>query len=638
MAKSKSKLSSEDIKKYLFWSLVPIAILLVWGVFFVAHSKAISDYENRLKELDDTKGAIGQLRGNSDHPNTGSIEDAKLKEQALRKVVLAAWEEMYDAQKQNCTWSNQLDSRFIEIVKPLKWMDPIPKAEVRSFSGVEIREWYSMYIGEQIPEFLNKAQRRTVKVRVIDPNTGVWKKDANGEIIYFPIDPYVADPERMILENANLISSGTGMDGSSGMGMGGGGMRGSGAGGGGGFTSFSTTAGGSMGGTGGGMSGDSGGFDMGTASVMAQSVNTTVESIFDDDNQRITGVVDWPNPEIFSIVTWSQRPPFSPEIWYAQEEVWVYESLINVVQKVNKSVNATGPHNAAIKRIQAMLIGRNAAGIVRAPDILKPLSSASGATGMTDMMDSSSSSGSSSDMSSSSDGTGMAAAPVTEEEVKAYLTKYRYVGLDMKPLSDTDPAPYAEFNMMPVCLELIVDQRKIPDILVECANSTMPIDIKLVRYNPANAQTGLVQSSVAVAGMDGTTGDSSMSGSSSSMSGGAGRGAAAGRGQAGTDGGMSAAADALSGFEVGGKMGAYGSDAVMIQIIGIIYIYNEPSPDLLATGAVAQASGIEGGVVVDDLDQSTAVDDDTSTMPFVPTTEDIVDEDETVIDPADDSE
>jgi hypothetical protein len=72
--------------------------------------------------------------------------------------------------------------------------------------------------------------------------------------------------------------------------------------------------------------------------------------------------------------------------------------------------------------------------------------------------------------------------------------------------------------------------------------------------------------------------------------------------------GMDQASQALSSFELGGKIGPYGSDAVMIQIIGIIYIYNEPDLEKLATGASAQESGLEGGVAPENAESGTESD------------------------------
>lgn len=635
MAKAKSNFSFDVVKKNLFWIFVPLAILAMWGLFIVAYSKAQASYKSRMEELENLKKTVGGIKSDSAHPNQGSIDAALEKEKELRQVVYAAWEEMYKAQKNNCTWSTKLHPSFLGIVRDLKWMSPIP--------GVPVREWYHTFIQNQIPEFLEMAGRRTVEIQEWDPNANDWKRDADGKIQFVSIDPYVADPERMIIQGTKLLTGGAGgMSGGGMMGSGGMSMMDGGGGMGGGFTSFSS--GGASGGMGGGVSGGGmsggmggdgmgGGMDMGGLNSMAGSANLSLDSIFDSEIQRVSGVVDWPTPEIFSIVTWAGQSPYSGQIWYAQEEVWVYESLIKVVRQINDRVSATGPHNAAVKRIQAMLIGQNAANIVRSPGILQPLGPLTGGgmgmgMGMDDMSMMMDGASSMSDMSMGDgmmmDGMegGMTARILTESETNALIKKYRYVDLEMKPLSDSDEPPFMEFNMMPVCLELIVDQRRIPEILIECANSTMPIDVKLVRYAPAKAKTGVLGGGMS-GGMDGMLG-----GVSDGSAGMPGRGAgmmSGGGGLDGSSGAMGAASEALSGFEVGGKIGVYGSEAVMIQVIGIIYIYNEPSPEKLATGASAKESGLEGGV---DMGEPTQTDDDTET------TEPVADE----VEPADDEE
>jgi hypothetical protein len=312
--------------------------------------------------------------------------------------------------------------------------------------------------------------------------------------------------------------------------------------------------------------------------------------LFETANQKVEGIVDWPNPEIYGIVT-GESTPTSAQIWIAQEDIWVYNSLIHIVRNINDRVKATGPHNAAIKRIQSMLIGKDASQIVRNPNILMPLGPLTGGGMAGDMMgDGMISSDSSSSMSSDGSmmGDGMSAAPMTEEDIFKYLKRNRYVDLEMKPLGEDDAPPMAEVNIMPVCLDLIVDQRRVSEILVECANSPMPIDVKLVRYSPGMAQTGVLGVGLASGGMDGGMGGSMSSNTSGMSSGSTGGGSTSGM----SGGDMSA----LDNFEVGGKIGPYGSDAVNIQIIGVIYIYNEPDKDKLATGASAQSSGIEGGV------------------------------------------
>ena len=102
-----------------------------------------------------------------------------------------------------------------------------------------------------------------------------------------------------------------------------------------------------------------------------------------------------------------------------------------------------------------------------------------------------------------------------------------------------DKPPFAEFNRMPVCLKLAVDQRRIPEILVSCANSSMPIDVKHVRVCPDNnipftmpvETTGSDASGMGGMGGMGMMGGcmGMMSGSGSSSGGVGGAGASAGR-------------------------------------------------------------------------------------------------------------
>ena len=61
---------------------------------------------------------------------------------------------------------------------------------------------------------------------------------------------------------------------------------------------------------------------------------------------------------------------------------------------------------------------------------------------------------------------------------------YRYVDNEGTPLKAEDPRPFAEFEMMPIRLMVEMDQRKVPNLLVHCANSSMHIDVRRVVLNP----------------------------------------------------------------------------------------------------------------------------------------------------------
>ena len=85
---------------------------------------------------------------------------------------------------------------------------------------------------------------------------------------------------------------------------------------------------------------------------------------------------------------------------------------------------------------------------------------------------------------------------------------------------------------MPVCMKLLMDQRKITKLLTECANSPLPVEVRQLRINP---------------------------------SGGGGSGAPASSGS--SYGGKDAAG------AVGGERSTYD---VPVEICGIIYMYNPP--------------------------------------------------------------
>ena len=56
----------------------------------------------------------------------------------------------------------------------------------------------------------------------------------------------------------------------------------------------------------------------------------------------------------------------------------------------------------------------------------------------------------------------------------------RYVDDSGRPLKANE-SPYPEFKMMPVHMKLIMDQSKVPDLLVQCANSNMPVEVRALR-------------------------------------------------------------------------------------------------------------------------------------------------------------
>ena len=315
------------------------------------------------------------------------------------------------------------------------------------------------------------------------------------------------------------------------------------------------------------------------------------------ERRRVVGNVDWPEPEIYTLPTWeAETYPKSIEVWYAQETLWVYEAVISVVAETNKDFDTIA--KAPVKCVENMLIGQQAAtewGTLKTT--IGDLTGASAANAMGDMMGSSSMMTSSS-MGSSSMGSMGSTSSGGSAEVQAAdaILMGRYLDLEGKPLLASDKPSFAEFNMMPVCLKVVIDQRRIPELLVSCANSAMPIDVKHIRVCPDNnvpfTMPVETTASADAMGMGGSSmGGSSMMGSSSM--GGASAGGASGGARGSMEGAGGAGGSETGGVEIGRSelgMSEYGADAIRVEIFGVINIYNEPNKDAFGTGKEAQAA------------------------------------------------
>ena len=314
------------------------------------------------------------------------------------------------------------------------------------------------------------------------------------------------------------------------------------------------------------------------------------------ERRRVVGNVDWPDPEIYTLPTWeAETYPKSIEVWYAQETLWVYEALISVVAETNKDYDTIA--KAPVKCVENMLIGQQAAtewGTLKTT--IGDLTGASAANAMGDMM------GSSSMMMGSSMGSSMgsmgssSSGGSAEMQAADSILMGRYLDLEGKPLLASDKPSFAEFNMMPVCLKVVVDQRRVPELLVSCANSAMPIDVKHIRVCPDNnVPFTMPVETTASSDMMGM-GGSSMMGSSmggSSMGGPGGSSGSSGGARGSMDGAGGPGGSEMGGVEIGRSelgLSEYGADAIRVEIFGVINIYNEPNKDAFGTGKEAQAA------------------------------------------------
>ncbi|MDR2641169.1 MAG: hypothetical protein LBC74_00080 [Planctomycetaceae bacterium] len=382
MAK-KTEFNLELVKKYIFWVLVPLALILVFVFNLLAVGTIGKKFTERKKSLESTKSSVEKIRKKSTHPNNNTIEEVNVRTEELRGRFVAAWATLEKDQRARNVWSEDAGVPFIEEVSKLKFGDIISERSIES---------YFNFMGRYIPKLEASLNRRRIQVN----EGGEWKDKVGA----------VTDT-------------------------------------------------------------------IGNLNGARNNRNT----LTDNNLEREVGIVEWPNPEIRDIIKWEIKPT-SIEVWYAQEDLWVYDSLISIIVKSNEG--ASSPHSAVVKRIESMLIGQRAS-----HELSSQLSVQSiGASEDGGMRPGASASPPPRMPSPQMPLRNTPGVQATEEEIGKMKRHERYVDANNVPLSADAPAPFSEFNRMPICLRLIVDRQRIPDILVNCANCAMPIDVLSVRINP----------------------------------------------------------------------------------------------------------------------------------------------------------
>ena len=227
------------------------------------------------------------------------------------------------------------------------------------------------------------------------------------------------------------------------------------------------------------------------------------------------------NPEnqrrIFTTFNWDKKPS-TAKVLLAQEELWVYGAMCDVVARMNKP--ATGPHNAAISTIDELYVGYPAAEdnpggvsggrVIRAgarqpaegmapPDMMGP--GAPGVPGAAvprppnPRFEGGQAGAAGMGMGMAMGAPGPEAAAVAEPD--EMLRNWVYVDFTGKPLDAAQLASAVDCQMvhlMPFVLRVVIDQRQIDALLVSLSTATLPIDVRQVRMNAPMAGVAGVSS------------------------------------------------------------------------------------------------------------------------------------------------
>ena len=654
MAKNKTNAASlsvgdilKIIQKHYFWMVLPILVLVAFILKNVAMGKIKTNYEQSVNSVNAEKKAVDDIASNSKHPNESTVKAIKDETQTLTDNVKDTWKLMYDEQKKRNKWPRRLSPEFLKIVENAKFESPI------GVGKPYILEDYAGMMSANLPQLLVDVNRRRYQVRCYQfvreegsPPTGrfepvyidrsVEQADVYTEPLLYLFGgdgrvyqyheskqyieeikesalrqrlseipaaqrtEYWVETDPMITNPGQYVSgAGRAADSTAGMPA---------------FMRMGTS--GSSGIPGDGidpalMNFNQNEYAFAPGDYGKNEILPGLPSL--EERSRQVGNVDWQNPEIFSLLNWKEAVPRSIEVWYLQEDLWVYQALLRVVMRSNgvladsvlegtadaravaqveenveeadskKDSSANNIGKSAIKCIESLMIGQQAAaswseikdlsltgvsasgeGMMMPGMMPMGMPGAAGAGGLPMAMP----------MPMPTPGAGGGGVPgmmpmmmpgmtgtgeteISEADIRKTLRDNRYLDAQEEPLAADTPAPFAEFKRMPIIMKLIVDQRRIPEILVNCANCSMPIDVRHVRIAPDKLTSGGNAAAMPMAGAAGP---------------------AAGLPAAASGGGVSLGRSAL------GETSGYGSDAIRISIYGVINIFNEPDPAIFGTG------------------------------------------------------
>lgn len=216
-------------------------------------------------------------------------------------------------------------------------------------------------------------------------------------------------------------------------------------------------------------------------------------------------LVQWLDQDkLRSRLAFATSKPSALQIWVTQEDLWVYEALLKVIANTNKARGATRPDNTAIHTIFALEVGASAAlgpGANKGHVYLPSSAAGGGMTGggyesdggRGGMMDGAGAAPSYEMDGGRGGGYGMDGMSGMEggdpAAADAALLTSRYLDDAGAPLPGEGDLG-KEYRQLPIRMDLFMDQRWLPHLLIECANSPLPIEVKQVRINPDKSTAG----------------------------------------------------------------------------------------------------------------------------------------------------
>jgi hypothetical protein len=482
------------MKKHHFWILTGVLTLLSALGYMLARSSLSETISTRISSLDQKYTLVNTLNtAASTHPNSISNKQMDGIIGKLSEDVRDAWDKQYKNQEEIFVW-------------PQEALLPDALEKVKDFRPIELALEYPMPPEKDPLDVSDREVYRDYIQRVFPNLASVigakWKAQLSG-----------------------VKASG-------------------------GYAGMPGSGGGPPAGGGNSFYGGQGG--PGAAAIPV----TDSLVVWDESAQQelLNSICYWYDPKF---------PPSTLQICYTQEDLWVLRGILDIIAKTNKGAREN--FQAAIKEIEFIRIGSSAMG--RAGEITGGASTSASAYGSM-MPGMNAGAGGASSMPAGYNAMGGGASTAVRKGPTRDPADMRYVDAKFNPvtgkdlrnkmkLNNPEDAFFAVAKRIPVRIRFKkMDQRKINDLLTECGNAKMVLEVRQVRIStsPAPGPGG------------GGAGAASGPGSDKPTLGGGGGAGAEGAEDFGSGGAGGGTTDA--GVSAGNTFD------LPVEIYGMIYLYN----------------------------------------------------------------
>jgi hypothetical protein len=411
------------LQRQHFWVLTLLALLVALGCWWRGGSTLWADYKTNRGRIDEQFNKANSVKTKPFHANENVQSGQNEQIAQQQETVFALWKQLYERQTASVLkWPSNLSRGFREHITKLTFGADIPP---------NLRRHYNNYIRDHFPELPKIVGALEV------PDSG----------------------------------------------QGGGGMPGMGGGGAFNVQSFLE-----------GMRGNNSRGGEGDPGLQFEEPDF---------------LVVWADQQMIRDELAPRSTPTPKRIWKTQEDLWVLEALLTIIANTNKAAGSDRFSNAAVRVIESLEVGRTAAQASRGRGRIDMVEMAApgmmeGGEGMTmeggrgggmegggygEYGGGGRGMGMEGEYGGEMGGRGMGMG-TDGAAADADLFNNRYVGADGAPIPDPGDGSLTafgtEFKRLPVRMQLWMDQRWLPQLISECANAPLQVEVQEVRINPAD--------------------------------------------------------------------------------------------------------------------------------------------------------